>query len=115
MLPGSPFDSLELASEVFILIHEAVESILQLFQCSLVVSVAGDSLGISSLFGLVKFSAALGLKLVDLSNKLLLFESDTFLFNFQVFKALSVVPSCLSKLLLSSLQLCGLKLKLLID
>ena len=115
MLPGSPFDSLELATEVFILIHETVESILQLLHCSLVVSVAGDSLGISSLFGLVKFSAALSLKLVDLPHKLLLFEGDTLLFNFQVLKALSVVSGCLSKLLLSSLHLCGLKLKLLVD
>lgn len=115
MLPGSPFDSLELAVEVFILIHQTVESILQLLHCSLMASVAGNSLGISSLFGLVKLSAALGLKLVDLPHKLLLFEGDTFLLNFQVLKALSVVPGCLSKLLLSSMQLCGLKLKLLID
>ena len=79
------------------------------------VSVTRNSLSISSLFGLVKFSATLGLKLVDLSHKLLLFKSDTFLFNFQVLKALPVVPGCLIELLFSSLQLCSLKLKLLID
>ena len=115
MLPGSPFHSLEFTTNVFILVHETVESILQLLHCSFMLSIARNSLGISSIFSLVKFSSALGLKLVDLSHKLLLFKSDTFLFDFQVFKALSVVPGCLSKLLLSSLQFSCLKLKLLID